>query len=118
MDSGIFHTLTTPHVMKREPEHGFLLLRMPDGGEADVYARCEPDGTLAGVTLSHFSRGAGLDLIADLAKALKAAVVLQEGVALVADTEQRGHLVPELRHEAVVVELNGEAIQNAIDQQI
>lgn len=115
MDFDVFEAATAPHVHRREPQHNFLMLRMPDGGEADVYATCEPDGTLASVMLTHFSHGAVLDHVAEMARVLGAAVVLQEGVALVADAEQRDHLVPDLRPDAMLVALEGATIQAVID---
>ena len=50
--------------------------------KADVYATREPDGTLASVMLTHFGRGAVLNHVAEMARVLGAAAVLQEGVAL------------------------------------
>lgn len=121
MDRAVFEALTAPYAQTRKPEYEFLTLRMPDGGDATVYCGLEPDGTLAGtlasVMLTHFSPGAVLDLVADLALALRAAVVLQEGVAIVADPDQRDHLVPDLQPSAVVVELTGAAIQAVINAQ-
>lgn len=116
MDFDAFDAATAQHVHRRDPQNNFLLLRMPDGSEADVYASREADGTLASVMLTHFSRGAVLDLVAEVAKALGAVVLLPEGVALVADSAQRGHLVPDLRPGAVVVEPTGAAIQAVIDR--
>ena len=115
MDHAAFQRLTDPYVVKREPEHDFLELLMPDGGGADVHAVVEPDGTLASVMLTHFSPGAVLDLVAKPAKALRAAVILQDGVAIVADVEQRDSLVLDLRQDAVIVELDGLAIQGVVD---
>jgi hypothetical protein len=116
MDFAAFEAATAPYVHRRGPQHNFLMLRMPDGGEADVYATREPDGTLESVMLTHFSRGAILDIVAEAAKALGAAVVLQEGVALVADATQHDHLVPDPRPDASLVELEGAAIQAVIDR--
>lgn len=110
MDFDVFEAATAPHVHRREPQHNFLMLRMPDGGEADVYATREPDGTLASVM-----HGAVLDHVPEMARVLGAAVVLQEGVALVADAEQRDHLVPDLRPDAMLVALEGATIQAVID---
>lgn len=114
MDHTAFQRAAAPHVTKQDPEHDFLELLMADGGGAEVYAPLEPDGTLASVMLTHFSRGAVLDLVAHLAKSLRAAVVTQDGVAIVANAEQRDELVLDLRQNAVVVELNGATIQGVI----
>ncbi|GAA2021302.1 hypothetical protein GCM10009839_17800 [Catenulispora yoronensis] len=116
MDQATFQTVTSPHVARQEPEHNFLLLRMPDGGEADVYANTDPDGSLGSVMLTHFCRGLVLGVVAELANALEAAVLLQEGIALVSSADQRANLVPELQQDAVIIELSGEAIQAVIDQ--
>lgn len=116
LDIEAFRAVTRPYVATRESDHGFLGLRMPDRGEAEVYAALEPDGTLGSVLLTHFSAGAFLGLVADLAIVLGAAIVLQDGVALIANTEQHNHLVSELRHAAVIIELDGAAIQNVIDR--
>ena len=78
MDFDAFEAVTAAHVHRREPQHGFLMLRMPDGGEADIYATREPDGTLAAVMLTHFSPGAVLDRAAELARVLGAVVVARK----------------------------------------
>jgi hypothetical protein len=116
MDGAVFEALTAPYVDTLQPEYEFRSLRMPDGGDASVYGGADPDGAVASVVLTHFSPGAVLDLVAELAQALQAAVVLQEGVAIVVDVDQRDHLVLDLQPHAVVVEqLTGAAIQAVIE---
>lgn len=41
-------------------------------------------------------------------------MILQDGVAIVADVEQRDSLVLDLRQDAVIVELDGLAIQGVV----
>lgn len=116
LDNAVFQELTAPYVVRRDPAHEFLSLRMPDGGTAEVYGGAASDGTLASVMLTHFDTGDVLELVAELAASLHAAVVLQDGVAVVADAGQREHLVADLRPDAVIVDLSGAAIQAAIER--
>ena len=66
--------------------------------------------------VSHFSPGPVLDLVARLARRLDAAIVLQEGVALVSENSRLDDLPEDLRLGAEVVGLSGEAIQAAISR--
>ena len=64
LDAGAFATVTEPMVVERDAAHCFVRLRACDGGEADLYAPCEPDGSLASLMVTHFAEGAVLDSIA------------------------------------------------------
>ena len=116
MDRELFEEVIGPHVVKREPEHGFVLVRAEDSGEADVYATSETESRLMSVMVSHFSPGLVLDVVAGLAHRLGAAVVLQDGVVLVPSSGRLEDLPEELRPDAQVVDLSGVAIQAAIDR--
>ncbi|MEU1348530.1 hypothetical protein ACFYPA_04085 [Streptomyces sp. NPDC005775] len=95
---------------------GFALLTAEDGGEADVYADASgPDG-LTGVMVTHFAKGAVLDVLARLAGELGAFVLPQDGRVLLAHEDERQHLPPEVRQDATVAPLTGEAIQAEIDR--
>lgn len=113
MDAASFRHVVAPCAVKHEPEHGFIALRAKDGGEADLYA-AEAEGELESVMLTHFSRGAILDVVARIAVSIGAVVVLQEGLALVADAEQLGNLPADLRATAQIVEFTGAQIEAAI----
>ncbi|GAA3660758.1 hypothetical protein ACG5V6_27900 [Streptomyces chitinivorans] len=116
MDGELFDEVIGPCVVKREPEHGFVLVRAEDGGEADVYATSGAELGLTSVVASHFSPGLVLDVIARLARRLGAVVVLQEGVALVPAGGRLEDLPEEIRPDAQVLTLSGAAIQAAIDR--
>lgn len=114
MDAELFQHLIGPYVVKREPEHSFLQLRVADGGEADVYASTGTELELTSIMVTHFPRGRVLDLIARLADQLGAAVVLEEGVALVSERGRRAHLPLDLQPGAEVIGFTGAAIEAAI----
>jgi hypothetical protein len=117
MDGALFNEVIGPCVVKREPEHGFVLVRAEDGGQADIYARTSGiESGLTSVMISHFSPGLVLDVIARLAQQLEAAVVLQEGVALVHTSGRLEDLPEDLRSDAEIVSLTGTAIRVAIDR--
>ncbi|MFC8722901.1 hypothetical protein [Kitasatospora sp. NPDC057198] len=114
MDGGLFDEVIGPHVVKREPEHGFVQIRAEDGGEADIYAATEAGLGLISIMVSHFSPGPVLDLVSDLAIRLDAEIVLQEGATLVSADGRLEHLPEDLRHDAEVVGLSGAELQAAI----
>jgi hypothetical protein len=113
MDAALFRRVIAPWVVKYEPEHAFIGLRAKDGGEADLYV-VEVDGELGSVMATHFSGGAVLDVVAQLAISLGAVVVLGEGLALAASAEHVRHLPAELGATAQVVEFTGAQIEAAI----
>ncbi|WP_435131654.1 hypothetical protein [Actinacidiphila sp. bgisy144] len=115
MDGELFDEVIGPHVVKREPEHGFVQIRTEDGGEADLYATANAGPALMSIMVSCFSSGPVLDVVAGLANRLDAAIVLQEGVALVSETDRWNDLPEVLRQDAKVVGLCGDAIQAAIN---
>ena len=98
-----------PHVVAREPDHGFVLIRASDGGEAHVYA------SPGSIMINRFAWGGILDIVADLVERLKAVILLPEGVAILGTAEDRSHLPVELRADAVVVDLSGATIQGVIE---
>lgn len=116
MDSELLSQVIGPHVVKRESEHGFVQIRMEDGGKADLYATVDAGAGLMSVMVSHFSAGPVLDLVAHLANRLDASIVLQEGVALVSENGRLDDLPEDLRQDAKSVGLSGAAIQAAINR--
>jgi hypothetical protein len=98
-----------PYVVAREPDHGFLLIRASDGGEAHVYA------SPGSITINRFAWGGILDIVAELVERLEAVILLPEGVAILGTAEDRSHLPVELRTDALVVDLSGATIQGVIE---
>jgi hypothetical protein len=109
MDDELGQALLAPHVVAREPEHGFMHIRAGDGGEAIVYA------SPGSIMINRFSWGGILDIVADLVTALGAVILLPEGVAILGLAEDRQHLPVELQADAVVVDLSGAAIESVIE---
>lgn len=116
MDGELFDEVIGPHVVKREPEHGFVQIRAEAGGEADVYSAADAGPGLMSVVVSHFSPGQVLELVARLANRIGAAIVLQGGVALVSRNGRLDDLPEDLRLGAEVVGLSGDAIRAAISR--
>ncbi|WP_344386954.1 hypothetical protein [Streptomyces vastus] len=81
-----------PYVTARDPEHGFLQLTAGDGGQADVYTSTDTN-----ITVSHFSVGEIMDVIADLLQRLGAVLVLPGGTVVLQREEDREHLSQDLK---------------------
>jgi hypothetical protein len=107
LDEQVAREVLTPHAVTRDQGAKELLVRAADGGEAEVTVSTD------GISVGRFPPGGILDLVAELADRLGAAVVLPDGV-LVGSEEQRANLPDGLRDAAVVVEMTGPALQRAI----
>ncbi|MFJ7270746.1 hypothetical protein ACIQV3_29580 [Streptomyces sp. NPDC099050] len=107
--------VTEPYVVVGGPDDDYSLLRAEDGGEADLYHQNHVEHGMRGVTATHFARGAMLGVLARLAVALGAVIVPQCGDALIFREEERRHLPPELRANAVVIVPTAEGMQAAFD---
>ncbi|WP_159046127.1 hypothetical protein [Streptomyces sp. WM6372] len=115
LDAERFRHVTEPYVVAGGPEEGFSQLRAEDGGEADLYHESHGESGIPSVTVTHFARGAMLGVLARLAAALGAAVVPQDGEALIFHEQERRHLPAELRANAVVMAPTEDALQAALD---
>ncbi|MGW4651759.1 hypothetical protein [Kitasatospora sp. NPDC004289] len=111
LDSERFLRLTQPYVVDGGPGEGFSRIRTEDGGEADLYHR---DGR-GGVTITHFTRGEVLGVIARLAVALGAVIVPQDGPTVFFREEDRAQLPVALRDDAVVTEPTAGALLAALE---
>lgn len=102
MPTDAFEAVFGPYVDRAETQLGFWHVRLPDGGEADLYA--DLDGpALDGLMISHFSPGMVLDLLVEFATRAEAVVLVPGCPTLLIDEAQRVQLPDELRTEAVLV---------------
>ncbi|MEU6325076.1 hypothetical protein [Streptomyces sp. NPDC047009] len=108
MDDDLGHALLAPYVVSAKPEHGFIRIRANDGGEATLYTS---EGS---IMVNRFAWGGILDIVAELARQLRAVILLPEGIAILSTAEDRSHLPAELQADAVVIDLSGTAIQRVI----
>ncbi|WP_338674322.1 hypothetical protein V1460_15615 [Streptomyces sp. SCSIO 30461] len=98
-----------PHAVKADPDTVEVLIRAAEGGEAELSVSAD------GIIVHRFPAGGVVDIVAELADRLGAAVVLPDGV-LVSGEEQRANLPDGLREMAVVVEMTGSSLQGALDE--
>ncbi|MFF4341911.1 hypothetical protein ACFY00_18495 [Kitasatospora sp. NPDC001540] len=111
LDAARFLELTAPHLPPAGREDAYSALVLPDGGTVGLHHPAEPGAGLRCVTAHRLERGDPTALFLRLAAALDAAVVLQEGVALLLREDARRDLPPELRETAVVIEPTERALQ-------
>ncbi|MFE9405777.1 hypothetical protein ACFYNY_29195 [Streptomyces sp. NPDC006530] len=108
LDKGMIHEVLDPHVVNGSQNDTELLVRAADGGEAEV------DVSSDGISVHRFPSGGVLDIVAELANCLGAAIALPDGMLLGAE-EQRANLPDGLRELAVVIDMSGAGIQRALD---
>lgn len=111
LDTDRLLRVTEPYVVPDGRDEGFSGLRAQDGGEADLYHVSGGEEGLRCVTATHFARGEISGLLARLAVALGAAVLPQDGGALIFHEEERRHLPAALRDGAVVIAPTADAFQ-------
>ncbi|MFD9613156.1 hypothetical protein ACFWWS_27765 [Streptomyces sp. NPDC059083] len=103
LDVERFRQVVEPYVVAGGTDIGEVHLRAEDGGEAEFYLRTEgTGGAMTSVTVMHISSGAMLGLLTRVADALGAVILPVGGAAEILREEQRRHLPPDLRDEAVV----------------
>ncbi|MFF3842445.1 hypothetical protein [Streptomyces sp. NPDC001930] len=117
MDRERFREVAGPYAVGGWPAdgEGAVDLRAEDGGAADVYFSAAP-GDLEFVTFTHLQFGAMVDVFARLAEALGAAIVPQDGRALIFHEDRRRHLPAVLRQEARVVAPTGPAVSAGLEE--
>ena len=115
LDTERFRQVIEPYVVVGGPEEEFSQLRAEDGGRADLYHASRGEDGMRCVTATHFAKGATLGVLAGLAAALGAAIVPQDGGALIFQEEERRHLPAELRGSAVVIAPTEDGLQAAFD---
>ncbi len=91
-----------PHVDRTQPEFHYWHVRTPDGGDAGLYADVTP-GTFDGLTISRFSGGDPLDLLAEFVVRAGAVILAPGGPAMLTAEAQRAHLPGDFQENAVVV---------------
>ncbi|GGU44050.1 hypothetical protein [Streptomyces violascens] len=106
LDERVIREVLTPHAVNSGQNDTELLIRAADGGEAEV------DVSTDGISVHRFPHGGILDIVAELADCLGAAIALPGGV-LVSGEEQRVNLPDGLRDMAVVVEMTGPGLRRA-----
>lgn len=92
----VFHNVFGPYIDRAEPEFNFFHLRAPDGGEADIHARLEPE--FNGMMINHFSAGQVLDLVVAFARAADAVIMPVGCPTCVINAGQIPHLPEQLRN--------------------
>ncbi|WP_326660924.1 hypothetical protein [Streptomyces sp. NBC_00385] len=113
LDTERFRQATAPYAVAGCLEEGFSQLRAEDGGEADLYHAVDGEEGMPCVTATHFSRGAMSGVLAGLAAALGAAILPQDGDALIFDEGDRSQLPEDLRGSALVIAPTADAFEAA-----
>ncbi|MGW8765361.1 hypothetical protein ACWGN5_22950 [Streptomyces sp. NPDC055815] len=100
LDVERFRRVVEPYVVAGSVDAGEVLLRAEDGGEAEFSV--PTGGPVTSLTAMRVSRGAMLAVVARVADALGAVILPVGGPAELRHEDERRHLPPELREEAVV----------------
>ncbi|MFE5592036.1 hypothetical protein [Streptomyces sp. NPDC056549] len=101
LDVERFRRVVEPYVVAGAPDLGEVLLRAEDGGEAEFYVRTGEHGEVTSLTAMHISGGAMLDVVTRVADALGAVILPVGGPVEILHEDQRRHLPPDLRDEAI-----------------
>ncbi|WP_167161299.1 hypothetical protein [Streptomyces sp. MBT27] len=109
LDERVIHEVLDPHVVNTGQNDTKLLIRAADGGEAEV------DVSADGISVHRFPPGGVLDIVAERASCLGAAIALSDGM-LLGTEEQRANLPDGLGELAVVIDMSGAGIQRALDE--
>ncbi|MGW7367783.1 hypothetical protein ACWGI8_31265 [Streptomyces sp. NPDC054841] len=109
LDERVTREVLAPYAVNADQDSEEVLIRAADGEEAEMNVRAD------GISVHRFSSGGVLDIVAELADRLGAAIVLPDGV-LVGGEEQRANLPDGLRDMAVVVEMTGPSLQVALEE--
>ncbi|WP_369144630.1 hypothetical protein [Streptomyces sp. R44] len=103
LDLDRFRRVVEPYVAAGSVDAGEVLLRAEDGSEAEFHVSTgESGGAVTSLTAMHIARGAVLDVVGRVADALGAVILPVGGPARIRHEDERRHLPPELRDEAVV----------------
>jgi hypothetical protein len=107
-----FRAVFGPHVDRTEPQHHFVHLTTPDGGEASIYVDLESCDHLM---LNHFSDGDVMDLLAEFARRTGAVIMPVGCPVLITAPDQLAHLPADLLDELpVAVITTGHDITEAL----
>ncbi|WP_231655676.1 hypothetical protein, partial [Streptomyces clavuligerus] len=107
LDERMIRQTLAPCAVDRGEHAGEMLIRAVDGGETEVNVSAD------GISVHRFPTGGAVDVVAELANLLGAAVLLPDG-ALVSSEEQRANLPDGLRDTAAVIEMTGPALRAAL----
>ncbi|WP_369393025.1 hypothetical protein AB5J72_39710 [Streptomyces sp. CG1] len=83
-------------------------IRAADGGEADLVASDN------GVLIDRPARGEILAIVADLVSRLGAVIIDPRDAAFICRAEERAQLPAQFQEDAVVIEMNGQAIERTL----
>jgi hypothetical protein len=110
-DAAAARLALAPYLVEQtlDDEHGFALLRAPDGCEADVYGLGG-----AGIMVNHTNGGQVYDVLLQVAAAGRWAIIPAGCPTCVPFPEMLADLPDELQDEAIVVR-SGEEIRRAIE---
>ncbi|MFE3269210.1 hypothetical protein [Streptomyces sp. NPDC059215] len=98
-----------PKLTAVEDGHLQYRVRAADGSEAEIYA----DGT--GISVERPHSGSGVfAIVAELASRLEAVIVEPSEGVFLCGTEALAHLPANMREEAVLMEMTGEAVEAAL----
>ncbi|MFE0349005.1 hypothetical protein [Streptomyces griseoluteus] len=108
LDERVTQEVLAPYAVNSAQGSGEMLIQAADGGEAEVNVSAD------GISVHRFPPGGVLDIVAELADRLGAAILVPDG-ALVSGEEQRANLPAPFQDGAVVMEMTGAGIQSALD---
>ncbi|MFB7516417.1 hypothetical protein [Streptomyces sp. NPDC056144] len=114
LDAGRFRQVIEPDAVGYEPGLGCVGVRAADGSTADVYADTEGPEGLMSVCFTHLQVGGATDVLVRVAETLDAVIVPAGCPVFLFREEQRRHLPPEFREEAVVLPATGAAFTEAV----
>lgn len=102
------HDVGDPRLTVGEDGSMSFWIRAPDGGEAEVFA------DVHGLGVSRPNAGDVFAVIAELTSRLGAVVLDPSRVGVVCGVEAYTHLPAEMRDDAVVIDMTGEALEAAL----
>ncbi|RST10976.1 hypothetical protein E2C00_28460 [Streptomyces sp. WAC05374] len=108
LDEPVAREVLAHHAANADQDAEEILIRAGDGGEAEVTLSAD------GISVHRFPSGGVLDIVAELADRLGAAIVAPDCV-LVSSDEQLADLPDGLRDMATVVAMTGPALQGALE---
>ncbi|WP_231406078.1 hypothetical protein [Streptomyces clavuligerus] len=98
LDERVVRETLAPYAVEMGEDVEEMLIRAVDGGEAEVNVSAD------GISVHRFPTGGVVDVIAELANRLSAAILLPDG-ALVSSEEQRANLPDGLRDMLLLIEM-------------
>ncbi|MER7660758.1 hypothetical protein [Streptomyces sp. NPDC096193] len=109
LDEQVAREALASHAVNADRDAEEMLIRAADGGEAEVNVSAD------GIIVHRFPSGGIVDIVAELADRLGAAIVLPDSV-LVSGEDQRANLPDGLQAMAVVIEMTGPTLKRALGE--